>query len=279
MASSSQVKRYQDELKGLRSQLARESAKIGPAHGKAARARADAAKARSASTQRSKLTEADREDKKAHAAEIARAGIETKIARAEAHLIDAQRRYTTETERDNKRALDNLASTVKTRERQFHPTRSTLARSYGDPSAERFTAETDVFISHASEDKEGLVRPLQQYLAARKVTTWLDELNIGWGTSIRQSIDAGIANCRFGLVVISPHFMTKPWTNAELDALFGRQLGEFSNGGFILPVWHHVSADDVQRNMPTVAGLKALNTSLFTIEQIADEVAKLVHAD
>jgi hypothetical protein len=98
MASTSQVKRYQDDITRLRGQSAKESAKIGTARVKANKASSDATKASSASSVRAKLSEAQREEKKATDAEKARAAFDKKIAAAESGLFAAQRKYTAETE-------------------------------------------------------------------------------------------------------------------------------------------------------------------------------------
>jgi hypothetical protein len=277
VASSSEVKRHQDEITRLREQSAKESTKIGAARVKAGKARAAAGKSQNASTVRSKSAGAVREEKKATDAETARGGLDKKIAAAEAKLFAAQRRYTMAVEREQSQAVSRLTSVVDRRQSQFTPAPQSSVASSPAPGGVEADTSRHVFISHASEDKEDFVRPLQALLTERGVTTWLDELDIGWGKSIRQSIDAGIAGAQFGLVVISPHFIEKKWTKAELDALYGRQLGETEAGGFILPVWHKVTRDDVQENLPTVAGLKALSTAVFTVAEIADQIAKLVH--
>ncbi len=43
--------------------------------------------------------------------------------------------------------------------------------------------QSDVFISHASEDKEAVARPLYQALKDAGVSAWLDEVNITLGDS------------------------------------------------------------------------------------------------
>jgi hypothetical protein len=139
-------------------------------------------------------------------------------------------------------------------------------------------AVKDVFISHASEDKDEVARPLAVALQNRGVSVWFDELSIAWGQPIHRAIETGIANAMFGLVIISRKFMEKQWTKAELDGLYGRQMGEPTGQGVILPVWHRVTADDVKQQLPMIAALKALNTGVSSIDEIADEVAKLVHA-
>jgi hypothetical protein len=69
--------------------------------------------------------------------------------------------------------------------------------------------EWDVFISHASEDKDDFVRPLADHLQQSGLRVWFDEFTLTVGDSLRQSIDRGLAKSRFGIVVISPSFLQK----------------------------------------------------------------------
>jgi len=104
----------------------------------------------------------------------------------------------------------------------------------------------DVFISHASEDKEAVARPLREALRRRGVTVWLDEAQMRIGHSLRRKIDEGIRSSRFGVVVLSEAFFRKGWTNHELDGLITRTVaGEQS----LLPIWHDLS---LSRCGPTV---------------------------
>jgi len=64
----------------------------------------------------------------------------------------------------------------------------------------------DVFISHASEDKDEVVRPLAQALRAEGLDVWYDEFELKIGDSLRRKIDAGIAQSRFGIIVLSQPF-------------------------------------------------------------------------
>lgn len=273
MVNDAQVRQKENELHRLRQDLARESAKIGPAHAKASKARADASRTSSEPTRRMKLAEAAREDKKASDAEQARARVEGRIATKEKELVAARRKYQADLTRDQARAMAQLRQTVSTREAQFRSIESPLVSAA--PRSVAFL-RTDVFISHASEDKDEIARPLAEALAARGIRVWYDELSIEWGRSIRRSIDAGIAGTRFGLVVLSRHFIRKQWTQAELDGLFNRQIGEPTGDGFILPLWHNITADEVKEHLPMLSGIKALNTAVFTVDEIAEEVAKIV---
>lgn len=279
MASDSQVRQEQRKLDQLRQKLQRESAKIGSAHEKAAKAKSAADKTKSNSTRQSRLAEASRQDKKANDAEKERAKIESRVATGEKKLSEARRRYDINSEKERKLALDRMNASITRSEARFH-----LSTVHSDrplraiPStAANIDDHRDVFISHASEDKDDIARPLTEALQTRNLSVWFDELNITWGTPIRRAVEKGITNATYGLVIISPNFIAKQWTRAELDALYGRQMGQ-PDSQVILPVWHRVTADDMQQHLPMIAGIKALNTGVFSIEEIANEVASLVAA-
>lgn len=133
--------------------------------------------------------------------------------------------------------------------------------------------EYDVFISHASEDKAGFVDALCMQLVASGVKVWYDVLSIGWGDSLRGTIDSGLKRSRFGIVILSRDYIRKGWTQYELDGLF--QI-EMTNGKTILPIWHNITKDEVQAFSPTLAGRKALSTAMFSAREIADELIKLL---
>ena len=81
----------------------------------------------------------------------------------------------------------------------------------------------DVFISHASEDKEGVARPLARLLEKSGLKVWLDESELCLGDSLREKIDEGLARSKYGIVILSRHFFSKKWPKAELDGLFSRE--------------------------------------------------------
>ena len=132
----------------------------------------------------------------------------------------------------------------------------------------------DVFISHASEDKESFVRELADTLIEEyNIKVWYDEFSIKWGDSLRKSIDKGLKSSKFGIVVISKSFIKKGWTNYELDGLFQKEM---TYGKTILPIWHDITKDEVQDFSPSLAGRKALNTSMYTIKEIAEELKNIL---
>jgi len=76
----------------------------------------------------------------------------------------------------------------------------------------------DTFISHASEDKEQVALPLSLALRQRGVRVWLDKFELRIGDSLRQKIDEGLANSRFGVVILSPSFFQNIGRHANWKA-------------------------------------------------------------
>ncbi len=135
------------------------------------------------------------------------------------------------------------------------------------------TAEHDVFISHASEDKDSLVRPLAEKLTKLGFDVWYDESSLKVGDSLRQKIDQGLASSRYGIVVLSESFFAKNWTQYELNDLVAREM---HGGKVILPIWHKVSKDEVLSFSPTLANKVALNTAISSVSEIAKQLAEVL---
>lgn len=131
----------------------------------------------------------------------------------------------------------------------------------------------DVFVSHASEDKDDFVRDFVKCLQQHGLKVWYDEFTLRVGDSLRRSIDNGLKNSRYGIVVLSEAFFSKEWPQRELDGLFAREV----NGEkVILPIWHKISKNEVLKFSPIIVDMLALNTSSFTIEEIAKEISDRV---
>jgi Domain of unknown function (DUF1883)/TIR domain len=134
----------------------------------------------------------------------------------------------------------------------------------------------DVFISHAAEDKNEIVRPLAVALQGNGLSVWFDEFELRIGDSLRRKIDAGIARSRFGVVILSKHFFAKSWSQYELDGLVTMSV---SARQVLLPLWHNISKDEVLRESPSLADKVALRTADYSIEEIAGEIAAVVTGD
>ncbi|MBU4540083.1 MAG: toll/interleukin-1 receptor domain-containing protein [Firmicutes bacterium] len=139
------------------------------------------------------------------------------------------------------------------------------AQLYSDHSHEEY----DVFISHATEDKESFADELFEELQKAGVKVWYDTIRLDWGDSLRSTIDNGLKKSKYGIVIITTNYINKGWTRYELDGLF--QI-EMTNGKTILPIWHNISKKEVQDFSPSLAGRVALNTAMLTPAEIAIEL-------
>jgi hypothetical protein len=117
-----------------------------------------------------------------------------------------------------------------------------------------------LFISHASEDKEAIVRPLAEALGEAGYDVWYDEFSLKVGDSLRRSIEQGLSACSYGIVVLSPNFFSKEWPQRELDALTAKEIAEREK--VILPIWHEIDAAFVLKHSPLLADKVAVSTRL-----------------
>lgn len=179
--------------------------------------------------------------------------------------MDALERRSRETKADTQRLLQQLSAK--------HASSLPSSVSVGDVAS---VPSYDAFISHATEDKEAVARPLAELLRERGFEVWYDEFQLKVGDSLRRSIDRGLANSRFGIVVLSAAFFAKNWPQYELDGLVAREM---TGGKVILPLWHKLSKDEVITYSPSLADKLALSTSVYSIEELATELAKALRPE
>jgi hypothetical protein len=115
----------------------------------------------------------------------------------------------------------------------------------------------DVFMSYASEDKADVVQPLYEILDQAGLRVWLDENDLTIGGILRKEIEQGLAESRFGVVILSPAYLKKLWPQRELDALLALETPGVEK---ILPVWHGLGSSDVVRVSPVLATRIAIST-------------------
>ncbi|GAF68896.1 unnamed protein product [marine sediment metagenome] len=133
----------------------------------------------------------------------------------------------------------------------------------------------DVFICHASQDKDKVVRPLAKALAAAGLTVWYDEFSLKLGDSLRRSIERGLAESRFGVVVLSPYFFEKKWPQAELDGLFAKEI---TGDKTILPVWHQIGHKEIVRRSPMLADRVAARTE-DGLDRVTEQILDVLDPD
>ncbi len=149
-----------------------------------------------------------------------------------------------------------------------------LALSIRDRTYARLRSEAETpiaFISHDSRDKDTIVRDLARELMSLNCPVWYDEYSLRVGDSLRASIESGLKQAKKCILVLSPNFLSNEgWPRAEFDSVFTREILERKN--VILPVWHHVEADDVYDYSPRLADKFALQSSIG-VEEIAKKLA------
>ncbi len=129
----------------------------------------------------------------------------------------------------------------------------------------------DLFVCHAREDKDDVVRPLVASLRRFGYEAWLDEDVLQLGDSLRVSIDAGLAQCRYGVVVLSPSFFAKAWPQSELNGLIALEMQDGRKR--VLPIWHRITAAEIAKQSPLLADRLGVSTDLgmdVVVSQVID---------
>jgi hypothetical protein len=133
----------------------------------------------------------------------------------------------------------------------------------------------DLFISHATEDKQEAAIPLFEALERLGMTVWFDANELKIGDSIRDQIDSGLGACQYGVVILSPNFIAKQWPRRELNALFAL---EGDGRPRILPVWHNLDRAALVSYSPILADRLAGDTRQG-FDSLAREISKVVLSD
>jgi hypothetical protein len=128
----------------------------------------------------------------------------------------------------------------------------------------------DVFISHAREDKAAVATPLAETLLRAGLRGWIDQHEISLGDSLSNKINEGLAQSRYGIVILSPDFLAKEWPKRELAALLAI---EFKHGKRVLPVLHNLELESLLRDFPLM-GDKVCVSTAAGIEAVASEVCR-----
>lgn len=281
---SSTISRLNKELSDITHRMSLEQTKASSVTAKIIQLQTSITKTTTASTLKTKLSEISRKEqenaqikKKLSDLQKKKTDIQNKLlkenqnlAKAEAlerkkldALAKKQQKEEIEHQKKLKREIESIKASTQ------HITGAT-ASPYLDVTPE---PEYDLFISHASEDKDDFVRPLAETLQGLGLKVWYDEFSMRVGDSLRRKIDSGLRNSRYGTVVLSADFIKKEWTNYELDALVAREMNCHK---MILPIWHKITKTDVMNYSPNLADKIALNTSFSTIEEIAHQLADVV---
>jgi hypothetical protein len=115
--------------------------------------------------------------------------------------------------------VTNSAATQEASPPRTQTTQTTDSGSQIEDTTTQPSKYWDLFISHASEDKEEVALPLANTLKTAGLRVWLDKQELRVGDSLREKIDEGLAKSHFGVVILSNSFLDKRWPRNELNGL------------------------------------------------------------
>jgi hypothetical protein len=130
----------------------------------------------------------------------------------------------------------------------------------------------DVFICHASEDKQKFVDGLVGALTDGGVRVWYDAKQIKWGNDYRIKMEEGMRESRFAVVIASPR-LAKEWTQREISALLNFEATYGQDR--ILPMVYELDHAALTRSFPFLASKRWVNASVglaSIVEQIRDRL-------
>ena len=133
--------------------------------------------------------------------------------------------------------------------------------------------EYDVFLSHASEDKDDVARPLALALQELGLRVWFDEFELRIGDNLIAKLNAGINASRSGILVLSKDFFGKNWTEHELNTLENLAVTE---NRVLFPVWHKITEAEIRSYRASLANIFARSTATHTVKEIATEIYEVI---
>lgn len=125
----------------------------------------------------------------------------------------------------------------------------------------------DVFVSHANDNKQSFVDSLFDGLGRLRINIWYDSSEIDWGDNLKDKIMEGLEKCRFGIVVLSPEFIGRKWTEKELLELLNRQNERHEK--VVLPLLYNLTVEQMVAKYPALSSIKA---RVITADEDASDV-------
>ncbi|HTJ53236.1 MAG TPA: toll/interleukin-1 receptor domain-containing protein [Cyclobacteriaceae bacterium] len=132
----------------------------------------------------------------------------------------------------------------------------------------------DVFISHAVEDKIAIANALFEALQAKGLKVWYSGRELSVGDRLTESIHKSLDQCRFGVVILSPTYLSKIWALNEFFFLLTRE----KNGEkVILPVLYDITPQQLATHSPLMADIFAVRADKgldYVTDTLISEIIK-----
>ncbi|EGO7728040.1 toll/interleukin-1 receptor domain-containing protein [Enterococcus faecalis] len=264
------------DITKLEGDYAREQKKIANSEKKIADSSKKINSSKSISTIKSQTRIKESETKKSLASKEKSATISSKLAKKRKELGDIQVKLSKQRTIENTHFQKNLKKTYDTQIMKIKETQTAALQNVQSelPNDSSLVNKTyDLFISYASDDSE-YVDKLTQAFTNEGFSIWRDKSDITWGQSIRQSIDVGLSNSKFGLVVLSSKYIEKFWTNYELDGILNKESA--TGRQMILPLWHNITKDEIDKKSPSLSNRLALDTRINSTNDIINAFKSLL---
>ena len=127
--------------------------------------------------------------------------------------------------------------------------------------------EFEVFICHASEDKDKIARPLFDALEKNGIKSFLDEKYITWGDSLTEKINYALGKSKYVIAVLTENSIAKSWPLKEINSTLAREI---SSGKVLLPIIYG-SEEIIFKELPL------LKDKLYKIwKDNPEELAKII---
>lgn len=130
----------------------------------------------------------------------------------------------------------------------------------------------DVFICHASEDKESIVFPLEKALNAKGVKVFVDSSAIKWGDSLVDKINHALRVSKFVIAILSPASINKAWPKKEIHAIISMEISTKKKK--LLPLL--VGSDELMSEYPLMAD-KLYKRFDDNIDEIVEGLCEMLH--
>lgn len=130
----------------------------------------------------------------------------------------------------------------------------------------------DVFISHASKDKEEYVDQLTAAVRRLGIDIFYDTDVISWGDNWKKAILNGTAESEFAVIVISKNYFGREWTEKELKEFLTRQ--NESGQKIVLPLLLGISLNELKEQYPDLGEIQCISTNQHDIQEIVILLAK-----
>ena len=129
-----------------------------------------------------------------------------------------------------------------------------------------------VFISHSSDDKIEYVDDLVKEIKSLGITVFYDTDAITWGDNLKEVIDEALKTCALAVIVISPSYFGREWTEYEIRSLLERQNEEHRK--IVLPILYKVSKAEFVQHYPELENILFKYAKTQSKSKLAEDLKK-----